>query len=110
MVLGFEDSKKKYKSYVDTVDDLKHRLEEVGYLVDIDEDIGLGATFVISLKGQKAATLEWNVPHYLTFETFVKQREVSFAIDYVKNLRDWEQFLNDVETSLREYALDVQSG
>ncbi len=103
MALGFDESKLKYRDYIRAAIDLRQNLEEMGFTVHVQDDIELGATYFVMLDGDKVARIDWNAPHYLTFESYVEQKEKSFVEDYVRNLHDWERFLNDVQTSLKDF-------
>jgi hypothetical protein len=101
MALGFEESKVKFREYIEAVKSLKKSLEAAGFKVEIQDDIELGATYFISAKGKQVARIEWNVPHYLIFENLTGQKEGSFSEDYVRSLSDWRQFLNDIRASIQ---------
>ena len=104
MALGHEASKAKYKDYIKAARELGDHLKASGYTVKVEDDIELGATYVISLQDNSVAKLTWNIPYYLEFESFVDQEEESFEVDYVKSLNDWKEFLHDIYVSLENYS------
>ena len=103
MALNLEESKKKYANFIQCMHDFMAALEKRGYTVTISDDIELEATYHIELNSSKIAKIHWNVPYYLDFDTYIDQDEKSFSIDYVKNFKDWEKFVKDVEDSLYSY-------
>ncbi len=110
MALGTEESKVKYARYIDRVRKLREVLVDMGYSVDVQDDIELEATYQVLLKGIKVSRIWWNVPYYLEFETFVNQNEKSFSDDYVKNYDDWARTISSIEASHDLYRGKIQNG
>jgi len=103
MALGVKESKEKYAEYIKFARHIEEELRAVGYRVDVEDDIELGATLIISHEDKRIADLTWNVPYYLTFTPRVDVGEEGFDIDYVKNLDDWREFLSEVYSALKGY-------
>ena len=105
MALGIEESKEKYAEYIKSARNIEDELRAAGYKVEVKDDIELGAALIISYEDKHIADLTWNVPYHLTFTPYVDVDEAEFDIDYVKNLDDWKEFLNEVSAALKEYVI-----
>ena len=50
----------------------------------------------------------WNIPYMLSFNPRVEQSQEEFSLDYVKNVKDWREFLSDMSTSILTAKKDTQ--
>lgn len=113
MALGFAESAAKYKEYHEKINKLKENLINAGYDVDDEPDvfegnIVLSSTLQFKLNGEDIASLYWDAPYYLTFESKVAQDEKPYSIDYVQNLNDWNYFIDSIKSSLMKYKTSLK--
>ncbi len=106
MTLGFDKSKESYRAFIKRAHDLVNSLQGYGYKVVVANDIELGATVKVYLLSDIICEINWNVPYYISFESFVALSEQSYEIDNVKNIKDWITFFDDIEHSLQKYSSD----
>ena len=104
MALGFDESKKQFGEFLEAARAAKTTIEGYGYTVAVEDDIELAAKYIIQLSGRTIAVVSWNAPYYLDFTSSVRQKENSFSVDYIKNIKDWRCFWEDICTSLYEYV------
>lgn len=106
MVVPYDEAMERFKDYIETAKSAKQKIENLGYVVEVENDIGLGAVYKIYSGENNVGIIEWNVPHYLSFTNLGELNLESFDLDYIKNVGDFKSFMNDIVLSIQDNAHD----
>ncbi len=108
MIMSKDDAITKYYEYIVAISDTKKLLEKEGIKIVASNDFELGAEWLVSYKDKPIAEIMWNIPYMLSFNPRVEQSQEEFSLDYVKNVKDWREFLSDMSTSILTAKKDTQ--
>lgn len=102
MSIPIEEAVIKFKDFIVAIDEIKKILETEGFKIVASDDFELGAEWLVTYDNQPVAEMMWNIPYMLSFKPRIKQGQEEFFVDYIKNIRDWRNFLDDIVESIIE--------
>lgn len=94
----------KYKNQLNRVNQFKSSMSSLGIVIEVADEWELEGRYKLYLSKDTVAELYWNVPHYITFTSFVEQNEPSGYDDNIKDAKKWSEYFADIENSLAAYV------
>jgi hypothetical protein len=103
MVINIDEAQVKYSEFIKAAQNLRNEMGKIGFTTETTDDIKIAAQYNFSLN-EKVCEVYWNVPHQINFKSYADEKD-SFEIDYVKNLKDWKEFLDDISAIMKKYVI-----